>query len=1585
MMCNGHIVEKDYLIKDGDLVCVRTYPSASVSWTTVLVVGLIVAATVTVGILAIKFNWWGVRDKLANWLLGDGDDANNDNENEKIPSIKGCRNRSMEGHPVPVMLGKTLITPYYCGNPMTSVSGTDGENQTYTVAFCVGYAPLEVTHIKLGELILSENTQKVENGVIPVSQAEGSAGRFIGNVELKIDSATDDVPVMYPKKLVQENLDFQLLYPEGTTPLKAERFSATFPAKIQIELSMNALFSMDDEGERQAASCSVILAISFDGGATYVPFTALDGATSSADVQITDTSGTVIGTGKRSTIRRNKNKQMRFLATYELSWSQAKYLHEHGNDTAQLFLQKANTDSTDGKTSDAIYCTAIRTWVYDYDKSVASDDFVLEDLVDQKLREKIVCITMRMTASNSFADLNGTLNEFTCTATSKCRTWNGTRWSDADVTTATSNPASVALMLMQSPTLGQYAIPDSKIDMASFGELYEFVEAHKGRRAGSQTLQSLPFAVGGALTSQKKLIDVVNQVLGTARASLTMNGTKYSLVIDKPRDYPVTILNNHSFLKDGVTNSKTFDELPDGYKVKFVNERLGYAEDFLYVMVGNKTSSDPTAVIESTEVVWITNPDLVWQSVVYNHAKRVCRPETWNRKIGIDGNLIEVGNLVSIQDDTILVGIGDGGEIKDLIYNENLTAIIGVKIEAEIGVSDLTQTYGVKILVADEVSGPSVIVRQVPIQTAGYYSRFLFTEPIYLTDTIKPAIGDILSFGIYDRITYDVLCASKKDNGDGTFDFQFFPYDERVYTADTEGIPEFNSKMTNPQVMEEVNQVPQEYVKLSDYTSAINSLIGGNPSAVGDPSAVRSLSCVAGQEGITLAWLQPLQGGLSGTIAYYEIELSKDSGVTYTPVAHAMNLDYLYAFTGADLYKEYTYFARWKFRIRSVNVYGKYSAWTEITVDTTTYGTWLFGQAVPEVKIQQNNSTGRVLQATFTMPPRSDQRVLYGTIRYRVQIQRRLESGSIPVGTEDYDDPTEWWAPATSGNPYGDEDNYKDEGADPDYVLAQETYLQTLPLVGQSFVGGGKTKNTPYRIRVCAQNEAGASGWTYPDPFTATVTGIYDLVKANETSKQEYITELSSLCANLGRITGGSMTGGELNYWTLETLINAYQHDHNKDYMGAFRVGGDDEYLLVIPKVNIDGHTIDGYEIVFKVGKFEISSEYSKLNGEFIVQTDETSLNRTRISPIGTFFEHRNLPTDTVWEVIAKQDVGGIFSQQVYSDETLLLSNSGIEGRRSTNMDIGLPYLSNNSRVYHFDTDVPVSGQYTNILDQYGNTDLTVTLATGGTADEVGEEDAERYGKDVRPAIQVKAPYSEVGKSLYGQFALAHPVGNGNTWTVDCWFQYSWAEGQEVLRVDTDSASVKIENAVAEVNYNEPQGEEPPYNTESQETGDNFIPYNVARGAGCNIVFAHGIQEVFPIGDLGLEITTDEWVHFAMSVTNGNATLLFSTDTLIAKYQAQEIASPYVYKVLTGIGTGGTFTFNATKETMLIDELMIDSATAETMNDFASASIKKIPWAAMSDATDKFMLIKDPDSDLVSNINFADNLVLTDADFEEIK
>ena len=51
--------------------------------------------------------------------------------------------------------------------------------------------------------------------------------------------------------------------------------------------------------------------------------------------------------------------------------------------------------------------------------------------------------------------------------------------------------------------------------------------------------------------------------------------------------------------------------------------------------------------------------------------------EIWQRKMSVDGNLIEIGNLVELQDDTISVGIGNGAEITEVVIEDNyITQII---------------------------------------------------------------------------------------------------------------------------------------------------------------------------------------------------------------------------------------------------------------------------------------------------------------------------------------------------------------------------------------------------------------------------------------------------------------------------------------------------------------------------------------------------------------------------------------------------------------------------------------------------------------------------------------------------------------------------------------------------------------------------------------------------------------------------------------------------------------------------------------------------------------------------------------------
>jgi hypothetical protein len=63
---------------------------------------------------------------------------------------------------------------------------------------------------------------------------------------------------------------------------------------------------------------------------------------------------------------------------------------------------------------------------------------------------------------------------------------------------------------------------------------------------------------------------------------------------------------------------------------------------------------------------------------------------------------------------------------------------------------------------------------------------------------------------------------------------------------------------------------------------------------------------------------------------------------------------------------------------------------------------------------------------------------------------------------------------------------------------------------------------------------------------------------------------------------------------------------------------------------------------------------------------------------------------------------------------------------------------------------------------------------------------------------------------------------------------------------------------------------------------------------------------------------------------------------------------------------------------------MIDTTEIETASRFGANSINKIPWAALASNAKRYMMIKDNDAAFISNINFAGNLVLTDADFTEI-
>lgn len=707
----------------------------------------------------------------------------------------------------------------------------------------------------------------------------------------------------------------------------------------------------------------------------------------------------------------------------------------------------------------------------------------------------------------------------------------------------------------------------------------------------------------------------------------------------------------------------------------------------------------------------------------------------------------------------------------------------------------------------------------------------------------------------------------------------------------------------------------------------IEGVITGEDEEIGPPDIPQGLVATAEKDRISISW-QPPAPGLKNIIKEYVLQVKKGNSSWGNDWESSGTSTQYFFFRSEDGYPEATELSSWRIRVKAVNIYGKESGWTqETTPNTDTYGTWQL--AVPKVVPQVKD---RHITLLFSQPPRADGRQVYGAVTHAITIRR-----------PDIDtNPDTWYTPGTSLNPYpetaGDgtertnESNYRLDTTEPE--TRGEMYVQTMPLKGQGGDGKG-IENTLYLFRAVATNEAGESPATTVQAV-ALCTNIVDLVNANITQKEAYVPDLSAISANLGSINQGGM-GNDNNRWDLSTFVDPKGVQR---WEGLFRVGSPNQYLHVNPIINDIGQIID-YEIIFKVGKFELSSTASNIKGEVIVMADDRPWERTRITPTGTYYEY--LPSQEAgWQTVAKQETRGLMSQLMYSGQSIILTNSSITQRRRKGIDLGRPYLSESSLVYHFDED---------FLDQHGNRGYTLE----GQAQLVDMDDnTPLVPIDFTAAILSVAPYSEVGKSAYGQFSITHPLGNSNVFTVDFWIQYIWAENQVLLDIGVPSDRIQIICSSGEPNYNEPQDGEPPYNWEI-ESADK-MPYNVAAGSA---VYANhqgiGSFDTIYLEDIGFEFTPNTWEHLAVVLTDTEITLYLRDRRL-----------PF-----TRYGTGiqeATAILNAGEMSFQLDEMLVDTTRAREFEDFVAGTHDKVPWAALDHRKKHYILDADEPDNITGNL-----------------
>ena len=265
---------------------------------------------------------------------------------------------------------------------------------------------------------------------------------------------------------------------------------------------------------------------------------------------------------------------------------------------------------------------------------------------------------------------------------------------------------------------------------------------------------------------------------------------------------------------------------------------------------------------------------------------------------------------------------------------------------------------------------------------------------------------------------------------------------------------------------------------------------------------------------------------------------------------HGKTRDNFFDYDIRGLHLEDEDMADWRFRVYAVNIYAVTDDWEDehastfsdiFPVDVSLYGTWKL--AKPEVLSRVSD---RTITLIMTEPPiiRADGRIQehYGNIQYRVSVRKDTDEEGV------------YFCPASSADPYKSEDNYKDTTAEKNYREVSDVYSQCMPLEGQDT---NNIKDTWYEFVVTPFNEAGTGDTSDPIRACAVCTSIRDIVKANETAKEAYISQLSAISANLGVIKQGSLTGNDDNYWALSD-INGFKQ-------GEFRVGDKEQFIRYVP------------------------------------------------------------------------------------------------------------------------------------------------------------------------------------------------------------------------------------------------------------------------------------------------------------------------------------------------------------------------------------------------------------------------------------
>jgi hypothetical protein len=390
----------------------------------------------------------------------------------------------------------------------------------------------------------------------------------------------------------------------------------------------------------------------------------------------------------------------------------------------------------------------------------------------------------------STSKANGSIDGVNAIVQTICADWDRTtlQWPQK----ATSNPASLfAYVLMHPGNAYRIKLEDvgSQIDVTALQKWHEFCDDNQ-----------LEF--NSIVTQTQSVMDVLRDICAAGRASPSYVDGKWTVVVDRPREYVTQHFTPHNSW--GFEATKLLPRLPDAFRVTFANRDKAYQADETLVFNFGKNSAT-AEIFEELSLPGVTSKGQAKHLARWHLAQTKLRPEVYTLNVDFEYLVCNRGDLVRVAHDVPLWGTGTGRITaisgNTLTLSEPLTLVAGTQYQIRIRTNVVSSAAG---------AANSLLYQLVSVATTGTYNT------VTTTTTVTSAVetDNLYMLGEIAKESQELVVLSIEPSDNTSARLTLADYSPEIYTIDLNSDSDLPSRDpnidggSNPAVLNSITQAP---------------------------------------------------------------------------------------------------------------------------------------------------------------------------------------------------------------------------------------------------------------------------------------------------------------------------------------------------------------------------------------------------------------------------------------------------------------------------------------------------------------------------------------------------------------------------------------------------------------------------------------------------------------------------------------------------------------------------------------------------------------------------------------------------------